>query len=139
MGESMPMILRCQINTLPSVPAWRIDGVSITMCGFWKVHAFVQKSPKDSKSFLEICLQLILILLLFMTSLLLEKERRMWDVLFPSIKFWPCDIWYMYMKLLKLVLYCIFWVPCLVFSSLFGLVLLLSPSSIMLLRVYSQR
>lgn len=124
MGESTPLILKCRISTLPSVAAGRVDGVSITMCG-------LQRSPKESKRFLEIWVRLILILLLFMRSPFLEKKRRMWDVLFPSMKFWPCDIWCMYITLLKLLLYCIFWGRCLVCSPL-GL-LSLSPVHLVLL------
>lgn len=54
MGESTPMILKCQINTVPSVAAERVDGVSVTMYGLLGVHAFVQRSPKESKRFLDI-------------------------------------------------------------------------------------
>lgn len=126
MGERTPMTLKCPINTLPSVAAGRVDRVSPTMYGLSEVHAFVQRSPNESKRFLEIWFQLILFLLLFMRSLLLEKERRMWYVLFPSKKFWPCGIWCMYIMLLKLLLYCIFWGHYLVFPLL-GVVLLLSP------------
>lgn len=54
MGESTPVILKCQINTLRSVAAGRIGGLPITIYGLLEVHAFVQRTPKESRRFLEI-------------------------------------------------------------------------------------